>query len=355
MFIDRAQVEFRAGNGGNGVVAWRREKYLPKGGPYGGNGGPGGSVIIEASVQVPSLDFFRNRRLIKAENGGAGGSNCRQGKKGQDLIIQVPLGTLVKDAETGDLIADMTEDKQRLVLCRGGKGGLGNNFFKTPTNRAPNHCTPGKKGGIRKVELELKMIADVGLIGFPNAGKSTLIESLANIRVKTAAYPFTTLKPNIGFIEFRDGSRIFIADIPGIIEGAHENRGLGLEFLRHIERTKLLLFILDTSGIDGRKPEDDYRVLRNEINAYSSALNDYPYLIVLNKCDTDEAKANLEAFYKAVSPPPEKTFEVSAISGENLDQLIEAIAKMTPKVNQEIALPEEEAFPEYPEEEILPE
>lgn len=325
MFIDCTQVEFRAGNGGNGVVAWRREKYIPKGGPYGGNGGPGGSIIIEASVQIPSLDFFRNRSIIKAENGGAGGSNCRQGRKGSDLIIQVPCGTLVKDAKTGELIADLTQDKERVVLCRGGKGGLGNNFFKTPTNRAPNTCTPGKKGEVCRVELELKMIADVGLIGFPNAGKSTLIASLANIRVKTAAYPFTTLKPNIGFIQFQDGKRIFIADIPGIIEGAHENRGLGLEFLRHIERTKLLLFVLDASGIDGRSPETDYKVLQSEISSYKEDLISYPYLIVLNKCDTEESKEHLKAFYKKIKPPKDKTYEISALSGQGLEELIKGI------------------------------
>lgn len=333
MFIDCVKVEFRAGNGGNGVVAWRREKYIPKGGPYGGNGSPGGSIILEASAQIASLDYFRNRSIVKAENGGTGGSNCRQGRKGADLIIQVPCGTLVKDAKTGEIIADLTQDKERVVLCVGGKGGLGNNFFKTPTNRAPNFCTPGKKGEVVRIELELKMIADVGLIGFPNAGKSTLIESLANIRVKTAAYPFTTLKPNIGFIELQEGNRIYIADIPGIIEGAHENRGLGLEFLRHIERTKVLLFVLDASGIDGRTPESDYEVLRSEISSYNKELNSYPYLIVLNKCDTEESQEHLKQFYKAINPPQDKTFEISALSGEGLEELINAIVQIQRPVN----------------------
>jgi len=341
MFIDCVRVEFRAGNGGNGVVAWRREKYIPKGGPYGGNGGPGGSIILEASEQIASLDYFRNRSIIKAENGAAGGSNCRQGRKGAELVIQVPCGTLVKDAKTGDLIADLTQEGERIVLCRGGKGGLGNNFFKTPTNRAPNQCTPGKKGEIRSIELELKLIADVGLLGFPNAGKSTLIESLANIRVKTAAYPFTTLKPNIGFIELKDGKRIYIADVPGIIEGASENRGLGLEFLRHIERTKVLLYVLDISGIDGRTAEGDYKVLKQEISSYSEELTNYPYLIVLNKCDTEDAEERLKAFYKKVKPPKDKTFEISALSGQGLDELIQGIIALQP-------VPEE-VFPSDPE------
>ena len=255
MFIDRVTIELAAGKGGNGVVAWRREKYIPKGGPCGGNGGKGGSIILQADTQVFSLDWFRNRRILKAENGQAGGSNNRQGKNGKDLVLKVPCGTLVKDMTTGEILHDFTADKEEFVLCRGGKGGKGNDCFKSPTNQAPNYCTEGTEGGQVKVELELKLIADVGLVGFPNAGKSTLISALADVKVKIAPYPFTTLQPNLGFIQCEDYSRIYIADIPGIIEGAHQNRGLGFEFLRHIERTRLLLFVLDASGIDGRNPD----------------------------------------------------------------------------------------------------
>ncbi|CDR34792.1 GTPase ObgE [Criblamydia sequanensis] len=335
MFIDRVTLEISAGNGGNGLVSWRREKYIPKGGPWGGNGGPGGSVFIEADVQIPSLDPYRHKRIIRAESGGSGGPNNRQGKKGKDLVLKVPCGTLIKDADTGDIIADLTHDKERFELCRGGKGGLGNFFFRTPTNRAPNYATPGKKGSIRKVEFELKLIADVGLVGFPNAGKSTLMSSLAHIRVKTAPYPFTTLKPNIGFITLEDNSRIYLADIPGIIEGAHENRGLGIEFLRHIERTKLLIILLDASGIDGRTPFADYQVLQNELSSYNEDLSKRPALIVLNKCDTDESVENIRDFVKEFSKAypdrEEKFLVISAVTGEGLEALVYEIREIIKK------------------------
>nr|MCH9703351.1 GTPase ObgE [Chlamydiota bacterium] len=245
MFTDRIRLKLIAGRGGNGVVAWRREKYLPKGGPYGGNGGPGGSITIEACEQTASLDAFRYQRIIKGENGGSGGSNNRQGKRGKERVIKVPPGTLIKDADSGAVLFDFTKAGERFMICEGGKGGLGNTFFRRSTNRAPNFCTPGKEGQERAVELELKSIADVGLVGFPNAGKSTLIGQLTRSKAKIGAYPFTTLKPNLGVLEYDYDKRITFADIPGIIEGAHENRGLGLEFLRHIERTRLLLFVID--------------------------------------------------------------------------------------------------------------
>lgn len=327
MFVDRIVAQFIAGKGGNGVVAWRREKYIPKGGPYGGNGGKGGSIIFEADTQISSLDWFRNRRIIKADNGSDGGSNCCQGRNGRDLTLKVPCGTLVKDAKTGEILHDFMQDKEQWVLCHGGRGGRGNNSFKTPTNRAPNICTPGKPGEERQIELELKLIADVGLVGFPNAGKSTLISSLAGLRVKIAAYPFTTLQPNLGFIEIGNYKRIYIADIPGIIEGASQDRGLGLEFLRHIERTKLLIFILDASGIDGRNPSHDFNILRKEIAAYNPALLERPYLIALNKIDAEESKEHIKHFYQEHSFPPEMLFQISAAYGEGLTDLVQAIVK----------------------------
>lgn len=327
MFTDRVQLDLFAGKGGNGVVAWRREKYIPKGGPCGGNGGRGGNVIIVADQQIPSLDWFRNRRLLKAENGVAGGGNRRQGRAGNHLTLKVPCGTLIKDSTTGEIIADLTEDKQECILCKGGKGGLGNDFFKTPTNRAPNYCTPGKPGENRSVELELKVIADVGLVGYPNAGKSTLISTLADIKVKAAPYPFTTLKPNLGFIQLPDLSRIFLADIPGIIEGAHLNKGLGFEFLRHIERTKLLLFLIDASGIDGRRPIDDLKVLRMELAKYKEELLERPYLVVLNKCDTEESKELVKEFRSLYTLDKEALFEISAVAYIGTDNLVEAIRK----------------------------
>ncbi|MDP1881041.1 MAG: GTPase ObgE [Parachlamydiaceae bacterium] len=327
MFIDRVVIQLTAGKGGNGVVAWRREKFIPKGGPSGGNGGKGGSVILQADTQLSSLDWYRHRRTLKADNGADGSSNSRIGKNGQDLILKVPCGTIVKDVETQEIIHDFTVDGDRLVICLGGRGGRGNESFKTPTHQAPNQCTLGTLGGAKQVELELKLIADVGLVGFPNAGKSTLISSLAGMKVRVAAYPFTTLQPNLGFIELEDYSRIYIADIPGIIEGASQNRGLGLEFLRHIERTKLLIFILDASGIDGRDPSHDFKILREEIGEYSPELLERPYLVALNKIDTEEAKSHIEQFHQNYQFPPHTLFEISAAYHEGLDALVSEIAK----------------------------
>lgn len=333
MFVDRVIVQFSAGKGGNGVVAWRREKFIPKGGPAGGNGGKGGSIVLEADEQTSSLDWFRHRRLIKAENGGTGGGNCRQGKSGKDLILKVPCGTLVKEVSSGEVLHDFTQAGEQWLLCKGGRGGRGNDSFKTPTNRAPNQYTEGTPGELKEIELELKLIADVGLVGFPNAGKSTLISSLAGLRVKIGAYPFTTLQPNLGFIELENYQRIFLADIPGIIEGASQNRGLGLEFLRHIERTTLLIYILDASGIDGRTPSHDFRVLREEVVAYNPELLQRPYLVALNKIDTEESRSHIEQFRKDYHFPPHTLFEISAAYGEGLGALLKEIAwRFKPKV-----------------------
>lgn len=325
MFTDRVQLHLAAGKGGNGVVAWRREKFIPKGGPSGGNGGKGGSIIIEADEQVYSLEWYRHRRTLKAENGRAGGTSLCQGRTGQDLILKVPCGTLIKDAKSGEVLHDLTENKQRVVLCVGGRGGRGNESFKSPTHQAPNICTEGKEGEETHIELELKLIADVGLVGFPNAGKSTLIAALAKVRVKIAPYPFTTLQPNLGYIEHEDYTRTLIADIPGIIEGAHRNKGLGFEFLRHIERTRLLIFILDASGIDGRTPLDDYKVLREEIKAYNPEMLDRPHLVVLNKIDTEEAQEHVNAFLEHYEGNPSLLFQISALSGEGLVPLRQTI------------------------------
>lgn len=326
MFIDRVKIHLIAGNGGNGVVAWRREKYIPKGGPTGGNGGKGGSVIIRSDNQVYSLEEFRNRKALKAENGRPGQAAHCQGRNGKDLILTVPCGTLVKNAETGEILHDFTSDKEEWAICLGGRGGRGNDSFKTPTHRAPNICTPGLEGETAHIEFELKLIADVGLVGFPNAGKSTMISKLTSVRVKIAAYPFTTLHPNLGFIQCEDYSRIFIADIPGIIEGASQNRGLGFEFLRHIERTKLLMFVLDASGIDGRTPTDDFRILRQELQAYSPEMLTRPCLVVLNKVDTEESVEHVAEFKKQFPLETSRLFEVSAERGDGLQTLRKAIS-----------------------------
>lgn len=325
MFVDRVNVKLTAGKGGNGVVAWTREKYIPKGGPCGGNGGKGGSIILRAEFQMPSLEWYRNRRLIKAENGRSGGYNNRHGRKGQDLLLKVPCGTLVKDAKTGEILFDFTEDQQEWVICQGGKGGRGNQSFKTPTNRAPNICTEGAQGQVSDIEFELKLIADVGLVGFPNAGKSTFMHAVTQVPVKIAPYPFTTLRPNLGYIRFGQSQRILLADIPGIISGAHENRGLGLEFLRHIERTKVLLFIVDASGLDGRSPFEDYQVLQKELSSYGSEMLQKPFLVALNKMDCEESAANAKEFRDRYPHDPSTLFEISALSGEGLPNLIQAL------------------------------
>ncbi|MFV0340880.1 MAG: GTPase ObgE [Parachlamydiaceae bacterium] len=325
MFTDRVIIDLAAGKGGDGVIAWRREKYIPKGGPTGGDGGKGGSLILQADAQIYALDWFRNRRILKADDGQPGGANLCKGKDGKDLLLKVPCGTLVKDADTGEVLRDLTQDGEQWVVCKGGKGGYGNDHFKSPTHRAPYVRTLGEPGQDRQVELELKLIADVGLVGFPNAGKSTLLSTLAQIQLKVAAYPFTTLHPNLSFIENKAGKRVYIADIPGIIEGAHNNRGLGLEFLRHIERTKLLLFLLDASGIDGRTPLSDYAVLRDEIKEYNPELLDRPYLVVLNKIDDEESIPKIEEFLKKSKVPKKLLFQISAVTGEGLEPLVAAI------------------------------
>jgi GTP-binding protein len=288
MFVDLVELKLAAGSGGPGVIAWRREKYLPKGGPTGGDGGRGGSIILEADAQVYSLESLRNRKLISARNGDAGGAACRQGRSGQDLVLKVPCGTLVKDVETEQILQDMTNPGQRYVVCRGGKGGFGNHRFRSPTNQAPYICTPGEEGEQREISLELKLIADVGLVGFPNAGKSTLMSALTQVAVKIAPYPFTTLRPNLGFIMGEGARRVLIADIPGIIEGAHRNRGLGFAFLKHIERTRFLLYVLDAGGWEGRDPIQDLETLQAELRQYQPELLDKPAMILLNKCDLEE-------------------------------------------------------------------
>lgn len=306
MFTDTATVTLKAGRGGNGVISWRREKFIPKGGPYGGNGGPGASITIEADKGVHSLDQFRHLRHIFGENGGQGETNCRQGKSGRPLTIKVPCGTLIRDPKTQAILYDLTEHGEQALLCQGGKGGKGNAFYRTPTNQAPARCSPGLLGEEMVVSLELKIIADVGFVGFPNAGKSTLLQALTKSPTKIGAYPFTTLHPHLGTLEFEDYTRMTIADIPGILEGAHTGKGLGLEFLRHIERNKILLFVVDASG----EPEHDLAVLRNELYSYNPELLHKPQLVILNKIDLAATLPNIP-----------DSLPISALTGEGIDTL----------------------------------
>ena len=285
MFIDYAEIAVKAGNGGKGAVAFRREKYVPKGGPSGGNGGKGGDIIIEAHHNLSTLLDFRYKRNYKAQNGEPGSNALKDGKSGKDIIIKVPVGTIIKNASTEKVLSDLDEDKKRIIIVKGGKGGKGNSNFATPTNQTPRFADDGKPGEQNKIILELKLIADVGLVGFPNAGKSTLISVVSAARPKIADYPFTTLGPVLGIVKYKDYQSFTIADIPGIIEGAHEGKGLGHKFLRHIERTKILLFLIDITSEDYQRTFD---ILNKELNSYSKVLSGKKKIIALSKADLFE-------------------------------------------------------------------
>jgi GTPase len=282
MFIDYAEIEIAAGNGGDGAIAFRREKYVPKGGPSGGNGGNGGNIILKADPNLFTLLDFRYKRKYKAQNGEPGGSSRKDGKFGKDVVIKIPVGTIVKNAETGKLIFDLNKAEEEIVIAKGGRGGKGNSNFATPTNQAPRKAEPGKEGESLKVVLELKLIADVGLVGFPNAGKSTLISRISAAKPKIADYPFTTLEPNLGIVKYSEYKSFTVADIPGIIEGAHEGKGLGLKFLKHIERTRILLFLIDITSDNYQR---DYDILFNELKSYSKKLAEKKKIISLSKAD----------------------------------------------------------------------
>jgi GTP-binding protein len=329
MFVDNVTLQLSAGKGGNGVISWRREKYIPKGGPAGGDGGHGGSITIQADSQVHSLEVYRNHRIIKAQNGQPGGGNNRTGKNGQELVLIVPLGTLVKNAATKEILYDFTEDKQKWTICTGGKGGKGNSRFKTSTNQAPFICTPGTAGQECQIDLELKLIADIGFVGMPNAGKSTLISELAHIQVKIAPYPFTTLRPNLGILEFDDYSRLLLADIPGIIEEAHADKGLGLAFLKHIERTSALIYVIEMAPWQDRDPYEEFVMLRRELEAYNPEMLEKPFLVVLNKIDQEETAPLIQSFRERYSFDPSNLFEISALNGIGTKELKQAIQQLS--------------------------
>lgn len=333
MFIDRMQLTLSGGRGGNGLVAWTRKKYIPKGGPCGGNGGPGGSIFIQADSNLVSFDRYRNRKIFAAKNGRPGGPNQQQGAKGIDQTLLVPIGTIIKHAETSAIIYDFTQDGESYLICRGGRGGLGNTFFKSSTNQAPNFSTEGKEGESIEVIFELKLLADVGLIGMPNAGKSTLFSQLTSHHVMQAPYPFTTLQPNISYIETKEANRILIADIPGIIEYAHKNKGLGFSFLQHIERSSILLFILDTSKVDGSSPIRDFEILQQELLAYNREIAEKPFAVVLNKIDHPDSNEEVEQFKKKYTGAfPILT--TSALLGTGVDQVREHIIDVMGKFGQ---------------------
>ncbi len=315
MFVDRAEITVKAGNGGNGCCSFRREAFVPKGGPNGGDGGDGGDVIFVASTGELTLSDFVFNRHFSAENGGDGRSKDMHGRRGQNLVIKVPLGTIIRNKETGDILADIDEAGAEVVIAKGGHGGRGNARFATPSNRAPREHEPGEVTEPLELGLELKLIADVALVGYPNAGKSTLLSRISNAHPKVAAYPFTTLHPVIGVMEYPDFRKVTVADIPGLIDGAHLNKGLGHYFLRHIERTKLLIYLVDLGGVDGRDPNDDIRILKNELEAYMEGLSSRAKIVLANKTDLVENQDQIDDFILNA----EDGLEVIPISAKNDD------------------------------------
>ncbi|MCS7172959.1 MAG: GTPase ObgE [Armatimonadetes bacterium] len=332
MFLDQARIFVRAGDGGAGCVSFRREKYVPKGGPDGGDGGKGGDVILRADEGLHTLVDFRYRRVFRAKRGEHGQGGNRTGRSAPDLIIPVPPGTVVRDARTGEVLADLVRHGQEVVVARGGRGGRGNARFVTPTRRAPRFAEPGEKGEERVLDLELRVLADVGFVGFPNAGKSTLLARISAARPKIADYPFTTLHPHLGVVRIREGASFVAADLPGLIKGAHRGAGLGHQFLRHVLRTRLLLFVLDLAAED---PLGAYEVLRAELRAYDSRLEERPCAVALNKIDLPEARGRLEQARAAFAERGIPAYPISALTGEGIPLLLQALYAQLRKIRRE--------------------
>ena len=328
MFVDHVKIYVKAGNGGNGKVSFRREKYVAAGGPDGGDGGRGGNIVLQIHEGTNTLLAFRYKRKFIAVDGGNGEAAKRHGANGEDLIISIPNGTLVKDANTGKIIKDMS-NCEPFILCKGGRGGWGNRHFATPTRQIPKFAKSGTRGEEREVTLELKMLADVGLVGFPNVGKSSIISCISAAKPKVANYHFTTLSPSLGVVQAGEGRGFVAADIPGLIEGASDGLGLGHEFLRHVDRCRLILHVVDVSGIEGRNPIDDIEKIDTELARYDEGLASRPQIIVANKCDMIESgETDIAEFEKYVKDSGRQLIYVSAMTGENLDKLVHMAADM---------------------------
>ncbi len=349
MFADRARIYVRSGKGGDGHVSFRREKYVPNGGPDGGDGGRGGDVIFQVDEGLNTLTDFRHVRKYKAGDGQEGGKkNCR-GRDGEDILIKVPEGTVIKEAESGKVIADMSGDKRRVVLLTGGKGGNGNQHYATSTMQAPKYAQPGQPARELELLLELKMIADVGLVGFPNVGKSTLLSRVTNARPKIANYHFTTIVPNLGVVDMDGAKGFVIADIPGLIEGASEGVGLGHEFLRHIERTKVIIHMVDAAGTEGRDPIADIYAINKELEAYNIEIASRPTVIAANKIDaiTDDTDSPVEALRAEFEPKGIRVFPISAVSGQGLKELLYHVSSLLEEADDKPVVFEQEYFPEF--------
>ncbi|MBQ6834097.1 MAG: GTPase ObgE [Lachnospiraceae bacterium] len=356
MFTDRAKIFIKSGDGGNGHVSFRRELYVANGGPDGGDGGKGGDIIFEVDTGLNTLIDFRHVRKYVAEPGEEGGKRRCHGANGKDLIIKVPEGTVVKDFETGKVITDMSGDNRREVILKGGKGGLGNMHFATATMQVPKYAQPGKEGQELWVQLELKVLADVGLVGFPNVGKSTLLSRVSNARPKVANYHFTTLNPHLGVVNLGDGNSFVMADIPGLIEGASEGLGLGHEFLRHIERTKILLHVVDGASVEGRDPVADVHAIMDELRAYNPELLELPQAIATNKLDAlyDEEQNPLKALKDEFESQGIPVFGISAVSGEGVNELLYHLFNVLKTVDRTPKIFEKEFEVEYQGDRNLP-
>ncbi|AKI49534.1 TPA: GTPase ObgE [Listeria monocytogenes] len=340
MFVDQVKIYVKAGNGGDGMVAFRREKFVPNGGPAGGDGGKGADVVFVVDEGLRTLVDFRFKRIFKAEHGEHGMSKSMHGRGAEDLVVKVPQGTIVKDIDTGEIIADLVAHGQRAVIAKAGRGGRGNKRFATPANPAPELSENGEPGQERNVQLELKVLADVGLVGFPSVGKSTLLSVVSAARPKIAAYHFTTIVPNLGMVDAGDGRSFVMADLPGLIEGASQGVGLGHQFLRHIERTRVIVHVIDMSGSEGRVPYEDYMAINNELEQYNLRLMERPQIIVANKMDMPDAEENLNEFKTKITEDI-PVFPISAVTKTGLRELLLAIADKL------------ETTPEFPLNEIL--
>lgn len=344
MFVDQVKIFLKAGDGGNGITAYRREKYVPFGGPAGGDGGRGASVVFEVDEGLRTLMDFRYQRQFKAKKGENGQSSNMHGKNAEDLVLKVPPGTIVKDVETEQTLADLVEHGQRAIIAKGGRGGRGNSRFATPKNPAPDFSENGEPGEELEVVLELKLLADVGLVGFPSVGKSTLLSIVSKAKPKIGAYHFTTIQPNLGVVVTPDQRSFVLADLPGLIEGASEGVGLGHQFLRHVERTKVIVHVIDMSGMEGRDPFEDYQTINHELKAYQQRLEDRPQIIVANKMDIPEAAEQLELFKEQLGPDT-PVVPISSYTRENIDQLLYTIANTLEEV-KDIDFNEEETTDE---------
>ena len=346
MFTDYAKIIIKSGDGGNGAVSFRREKYVAAGGPDGGDGGRGGSIYFIVDPDSNTLVDFRFKKKFKAENGKNGEGARRYGKSGEDLYVKVPIGTLIKDAETGKIIADLSHKGQKELILPGGRGGKGNSHFATSTRQAPRFSQDGEKGIEKEVILELKLLADVGLIGFPNVGKSTFLSKTTSATPKIADYHFTTLEPNLGVVKNDYGESFVIADIPGIIEGASKGTGLGLQFLRHIERTRLLLHVIDVSGIEGRNPVDDFKTINEELKSYSEKLSKRKQIIVANKIDSMQDENLYNDLEKLAKENNMEIFKISAVTGEGISELLKRVSQVLKE------LPKEELYDEVEDKKV---